>query len=257
MVRRHPPGRVAPRARSTWTRGGPSITIAASRRWCRALLKREAKSFFFATRVLPRAKREAVEAVYGLFRTVDDVADEPGRSDEERRRELAAIARTVARLRDSAYRAGDAWFPAVRDAFARFPIETKDALRLIAACRADVDGVVCETPDALEAYCAAVAGTVGRCAMAILGANDADSLDRAERLGIALQLTNILRDVERDRKIGRNYLSGALSTDVLARARAYYKEAGVLARRLPDLGSRLAILVAARLYERNLDRLRI
>ncbi len=196
--------------------------------------------------------------MYGLFRTVDDVADEPGRSDEERRRELGAIARTVEHIRDSQCRGGDAWFPAVRDAFARFPIDTKDALRLIAACRADVDGVLCETPDALEVYCAAVAGTVGRCAMAILGAGDADSLDRAERLGIALQLTNILRDVGRDREIGRSYLSSALpATDVVSRARTYYKEAGVLARRLPDLGSRLAILVAAKLYERNLDRLRI
>ncbi|HUY41100.1 MAG TPA: squalene/phytoene synthase family protein [Candidatus Dormibacteraeota bacterium] len=221
-------------------------------------MKREAKSFFLATRLLPRAKRQAVEAVYGLFRTVDDVADEGNATGDERRRKLDAIALTVERIRDPGHEADDAWFPAVRDAFASFPIQSKDALRLIAACRAEVDGVVCDTPEALEAYCAAVAGTVGRCAMAILGAGDADALDRAERLGIALQLTNILRDLGKDREIGRNYLPGVLSSDdVIARARTYYKEAGILARRLPDLGSRLAVIAAAKLYERKLTRLRI
>ena len=231
--------------------------LTVSRRWCRALLRREAKKFYYATRLLPRRKREAVEAIYGVFRTADDIADEPGPSIEARLAGLAAMSATVARIRDPGARSDAPWFPAARDAFARFPIATRDALRLLAACRDDASGVVPQTMEELETYCAAVAGTVGRCSMAILGANDDDSLRRAERLGIALQLTNVLRDVDRDRAIGRSYLPPDVPIDdIVARARAYYKEGDALARRLPDLGSRLAVSLAARLYERNLGRIR-
>lgn len=230
-----------------------------SGRWCRALLRREAKSFYFATRFLPRAKREAVEAIYAVFRTADDLADEPGYSSEERREGLRSIAFAIEHIRDEAYCSDAPWFAAVRRAFAAFPIAVADALRLLDACRADVDGISCETLHDLEAYCAAVAGTVGRCALPILGACDADSLQRSERLGIALQLTNILRDVERDRASGRNYLPRAFAmlrdrgaSVVTAKAREYYREAPVIARRLPNDGSRLAILLAADLYEATL-----
>jgi len=231
-----------------------------SQRWCCALLRKEAKSFYLATRFLPRAKREAVEAIYAVFRMADNLADEPGYSDEERRAGLREIAFALEHVRDEVYRSDAPWFAAVRRAFAAFPIAVADALRLIDACRADLDGVVCETLQDLEAYCAAVAGTVGRCALPILGACDADSLERAERLGIALQLTNVLRDVDRDRASGRSYLPRAFATlsdrgasMIAARAREYYREAAVIARRLPNDGSRLAILLAADLYEATLD----
>lgn len=229
--------------------------LAQSRRWCKALLAREAKGFFRATRLLRREQREAVEAIYGLFRTADDVADEPGPPPQERLRRLDEIAETVRTIRSPSTRSAAPWFPAVRDAFARYPIPTEDALRLIGACRADVHGAAIETLADLEAYCADVAGTVGRCAVAILGAHDEESLARAERLGIALQLTNVLRDVERDRAIGRKYLPRDTSAEEIARrALSYYEEAGALARRLPDLRSRLAVLLAAKLYARNLKR---
>lgn len=221
----------------------------------------QAKSFFLATRFLPQVKREAVEAIYGVFRTADDFADLPGLEPYERYARLAAIERDLARIRDPQHESDAPWFSAVRRAFANFPIDVTDALRLIRACRRDVDGFACETMQDLEEYCAAVAGTVGRCAMPILGAADADSLDRAERLGIALQLTNILRDVEADRGLGRSYLPGAradkrpedIRRRVVERARAYYREAAVLARRLPNDGSRFALLTAADLYEGVLD----
>lgn len=233
-----------------------SDPLSESRRWCRALLRREAKGFFRATRLLRRSEREAVEAIYGLFRTADDIADEPGPSREERVCMLDELAQTVRDIRAPSCESAAPWLLAVRDAFARYPIAIDDALRLIDACRSDAQGATIETYAELERYCACVAGTVGRCAMAILGASDVDSLERAERLGIALQLTNILRDVVRDRAIGRSYLPRDASADeIVRRARAYYEEAGVLARRLPDLRSRLAVLLAARLYARNLDRL--
>ncbi len=223
-------------------------------------MRREAKSFFLATRFLPKRKREAVEAVYGVFRTADDLADEPGPTREQREEGLSEISSALAHVRDDAYRSDAPWFPAVRRAFARYPIAVADALRLIEACRADVNGIVCESLDDLEAYSSSVAGTVGRCSMAILGASDADSLERAERLGVALQLTNVIRDVDKDRSIGRSYLPRALAvqpdhgrTTIAARAREYYTEARVLARRLPNDGSRLAILMAADFYEGMID----
>lgn len=231
-----------------------------SQRWCRALLRKEAKSFYLATRFLPRTKREAVEAIYAVFRRADDLADEPGYSNEERRAGLREIAFALEHVRDEAYRSDAPWFAALRRAFGAFPIAVADALRLIDACRADVDSVVCETLQDLEAYCAAVAGTVGRCALPILGASDADSLERGERLGVALQLTNILRDVDRDRASGRSYLPRSFAAlpdrgraTIAARARECYREAPVIARRLPNDGSRLAILLAADLYEATLD----
>lgn len=234
--------------------------MAESRRWCRELLRVEARGFSLATRFLPRAKREAVEAIYAVFRVADDAADEGSLSDEERYDRLASIAHCIERIRDPALQSDAPWFPALREAFARFPIPVEDALRLIDACRSDVTGVRCETIADLLAYCASVAGTVGRCSLAILGASEEDALDRAERLGIALQLTNILRDAAKDGARGRDYFPREFAemkdrgaARIAALARAYYHEAGVLATRLPNDGSRLAVLLSARLYERVLD----
>ena len=98
----------------------------------------------------------------------------------------------------------------------------------------------------------------------VLGAGDLDSCERAERLGIAMQLTNVLRDVEEDARLGRSYLPLAeragvplpeIMREIAERARTLYREAPILATRLPNDGSRTALLTAAVLYERILDRL--
>lgn len=237
------------------------MTLEESRAWCAEVMRAHAKSFYFSTRILPRAKRYAVEALYGLFRTADDLADEPGIEREERLSGLSAILELV----DAAHegRNGDApWFPAVSDAFARFPIERADVVRLIEACRDDVSPRDIATMRDLYEYSACVAGTVGRASMAILGAADADSLERGERLGVAMQYTNVLRDVEEDRLLGRNYLplrefAGASVPDVMReiarRARIYYKEAQILAGRVPNDGSRAALLMTSDIYQAILD----
>lgn len=235
-------------------------TLDASQRWCRALLRREAKTFYRATRFLPRPKRDAIEALYAVFRTADDVADEGTLPDPERHALLEQISFAIERVRDSSVSNDAPWCAALRRAFASFPIATSDAVRLIGTARQDVDGIRCETLDDLIAYCAAIAGTVGRCSMPILGATDADSLDRAERLGVALQLTNVLRDMHADAAKGRTYLpmEYASSPDrgaaILASvARRYYKEAQILAHQLPNDGSRFALLLMASLYEAVLE----
>jgi phytoene/squalene synthetase len=234
--------------------------VRASQRWCRALLRDESKSSYLATRVLPRRKREAVEAIYGVFRAADNIADEPGPSRAARLRGLHDIAELLERIREAGCASDAPWFPAVRRAFEGFPIVVADARRVIDACLADVDGVTCETLDDLEAYASAVAGSVGRCTMAILGAHDADSLDLADRLGVAMQLTNILRDRDEDGALGRDYLPARWReladkgvSLVAARARERYAQAAVLVARLPNDGSRLAVAIAADLYEAMLD----
>lgn len=233
------------------------LELDASRRWCRAVMREHAKSFFFSTRVLPRRKREAVEALYALCRTADDAADVPGPSPAERRAILESIARDVAALREAGHHSSAPWYPAAADAFARFPIALADVQRLVAGCASDLDGRAIATMADLEAYASEVAGTVGRASMPILGANDPDSLQRGERLGIAMQLTNILRDVDEDGELGRNYLplaefpelsTGEVAQRIAQRARTLYREAEVLARRVPNDGSRAALIVTCSTY---------
>ena len=223
-----------------------------------------AKSFYFSTRVLPRAKREAVEALYGLFRSADDLADEPGFTREERERGLEHILRELDTVRDAAGSGGAPWYPAVRRAFERFAIDVADARRLVEGCRSDLDPAPIRTLDDLYRYSAAVAGTVGRCSMPILGASDRDSLDRGERLGIAMQYTNVLRDVEEDRAMGRTYLPSEMLAHAAERevmreiariAREYYREGRVLAARVPNDGSRAALLMTSAIYGGIVDRL--
>ena len=238
--------------------------IEQSQKWCAGIMRTHAKSFYFSTRILPRAKREAVEALYGLFRTADDLADEPGLPIAQRRAEFAAIKQTLSGMHDENVDSDAPWFPAVRRAFSRFPIDVRDALRLIEGCESDlVPSNIASMAD-VERYSAAVAGTVGRTSMPILGAPDADSLDRGERLGIAMQLTNILRDVEEDARLGRDYLPRAafpgMQTEDLMRilalrARELYSEASVLASRVPNDGSRVALLMTADIYGGILDHL--
>ncbi|MDQ2909099.1 MAG: phytoene/squalene synthase family protein [Candidatus Eremiobacteraeota bacterium] len=223
-----------------------------------------AKSFYFSTRVLPKAKREAVEALYGFCRFTDDLADAPGPSMHERYALFARVKRDLAALRSARFEASFPWYPALRRAFERFPIALDDALRLVEGCESDLAPVAIDSLERLEEYSSAVAGTVGRCSLPILGIADADSLRRGERLGIAMQLTNVLRDVEEDRAMGRIYLPmgefpqtsvGEVMQAVALRARTYYREARVLAARVPNDGSRVALLLTGAVYEGLLDRL--
>ncbi len=216
-----------------------------------------AKSFYFSTRVLPRAKREAVEALYGLFRSADDLADEPGPTLEERRAGFARIRANLAAIVRGEDASDAPWGAAVARALARFPIAIDDILALVAGCESDLDPHPIATYAELERYARAVAGTVGRCSMAILGASDDDSLARGERLGIAMQYTNVLRDVAEDERNGRIYLPQRKVERIGRRevmralaelARSDYREAGVLAARVPNDGSRWALLATADIY---------
>jgi phytoene synthase len=161
-------------------------------------------SFYAAMRLLPPAERAAMFAIYGFCRMVDDVADEPGPTEAERREELDRWRADVAALY-----AGQ---PTPRIAFlaehvARFGLKQADFLAIIDGMQMDVgEPVVAPAYDVLDLYCDRVASAVGRLSVRIFGMPDAPGATLAHHLGRALQLTNILRDLDEDASMGRLYL---------------------------------------------------
>ncbi len=161
-------------------------------------------SFYAGMRVLPKAEREAMFAVYAFCRAVDDIADDVDRDRGDRARALAA-------WRDD-LRAFYAGGPAGRadliaDAARDFHLAEADFVAVIDGMAMDTAGDI-RAPDAatLDLYCDRVASAVGRLSVRIFGMIDPAATDLAYHLGRALQLTNILRDIDEDAAIGRLYL---------------------------------------------------
>jgi phytoene/squalene synthetase len=227
-------------------------------------MRREAKNFYVASRFLAPPKRRALEALYGVFRTADDLADEPGFTERERREGLASVARDLQNVRNPSYDSAALWFAAVREAFARYPIPIDDALGVVAACTRELDGVHPASLQDLENHAAMLTGGLARCGIAILGSDDPHSLQLGQRLGTAMQLTNILRDQQRDRLQGRDYFEFAghgapkllaVKREVAARAREHYLVGEQLVKRLPKDGSDVTVMLAIDLHRALLERL--
>lgn len=153
--------------------------------------------------VLPRRARRDMNVFYSFCRTVDDLADEPGLLSGER---LAALAMwkdclTAPRDREPALAAP------VRELIERRGLSAEDFIEIIYGCEMDVRGTVYETWDELRLYCHRVASVVGLVSAAIFGAQEPQAKTYAAELGLALQLTNIIRDVGHDYALdGRIYL---------------------------------------------------
>jgi phytoene synthase len=240
------------------------MSRARSATYCRGVMRHHARSFYFATRLLPVEKREAIEALYAFFRCVDDAADEGNAGIETRRTRMQAFRRAVESLHGGPDACDEPWFDALARAYMRFAIDRRPLLELIDGCESDLGTVDIASMNDLETYARAVAGTVGRSVVPILGATGADALALGERLGVAMQLTNVLRDVDDDERHGRNYLPlrefpGAGGTDamraVAAHARRQYRAGRALVGRVPNDGSRAALLMAAAFYEGILARI--
>jgi phytoene synthase len=161
-------------------------------------------SFYAAMRLLPPAERAAMFAVYGFCRMVDDIADEPGPTLDERIRLLNAWRADLAALY-----AGN---PPERTQFLVEPVrlfhlEQDDFLAVIDGMEMDC-GAPIQAPDyaTLDLYCDRVAGAVGRLSVNIFGMPRPAGLTLAHHLGRALQFTNILRDIDEDAEMDRLYL---------------------------------------------------
>ena len=177
----------------------------------RAVTVASGTSFYWAMRFLPRARREAMFAIYAFCREVDDIADGEESPDDKRRR----LDRWREEI-DSLY-SGNPAFPTARalvEPVRRFGMRREDFLAVIDGMEMDLDdGLTAPGFEELELYCHRVAGAVGLLSIRAFGASGAHAEAFALALGTALQLTNILRDLMEDAERGRLYLPRELLTE--------------------------------------------
>lgn len=177
-------------------------TLDDAYRTCAQITRTEAKNFYYGIRLLPAPKRSALCAVYALARRIDDIGD----GDLPPSHKVAELAK-VRKSLDDIDRAADPVLVAVADAAHRFPVPIGAFEELIDGVQMDLDGAEYADFAALVVYCRRVAGSIGRLCLAIFGnAVDPRTSTYADQLGIALQQTNILRDVREDLLNGRIYL---------------------------------------------------
>ncbi|MFA1551465.1 presqualene diphosphate synthase HpnD [Actinomadura chokoriensis] len=173
---------------------------------CENVVRSQARNFSYGIRLLPAPKRRALSAVYAFARRVDDIGDDHGAPPATRLSRLGAERERLAGAGAGAH-PSDPVLVALSDAARRYPIPLEAFGELIDGCEADVRGQTYDTFDDLLWYCRCVAGAIGRLSLGVFGTSDPETaLPRADALGVALQLTNILRDVREDGLSGRVYL---------------------------------------------------
>ena len=249
--------------------------LARSYAFCDDLSRREAKNFYWSFRLLPADRRLSMSALYAFMRHTDDLADEPG--------EPAAKAASLRDWRSDLDAAlggrPDAWpgLPALADTIARRSVPERHLHEVIDGVEMDLTPRLYATFDDLYGYCYRVASAVGLCCLAIWGyASDGGRAESmAEACGVALQLTNILRDVGEDARNGRIYLpqdelarfgvspdeltaaepserARALFESQAKRAYSYYEKAAPLSRLVAPVG-RPVLGAIAGIYRALLD----
>jgi phytoene synthase len=189
------------------TSAPPRALLLASYERCRALHRYHGRSYYLATRLLPRWKRRHVHALYGFTRTTDEIVDRlTGEPPEQRARRLWAWGDAFA-----AALAGeptdDTVLPAVVDTVHRFRLAPDDFEAFLGSMAMDLTTTRYETYEDLLGYMAGSAAAIGSMMLPILGAPDLDrAREPARQLGLAFQLTNFIRDVGEDLDRGRVYL---------------------------------------------------
>ena len=263
-----------------------SVSVAESYDECRRIARNAASSFYPAFFLLPEAKRRGLCALYAFFRLLDDVSDDAAQTEQhlDRTPDAAIKSRnaSIARWRslvDDAYAgntSGHPILPAFADTASRFGIPSRYFHDLISGSEMDLTELSYPTFDRLREYCYRVAGTVGLTCIHVFGFKDPNAPDLAETLGIAFQLTNILRDIPEDFRMGRVYipqedlqrfgvthadLAGPLTPAIAQlmkfeadRAWQYYEKGAALISLL-DRDSRGALWALARNYSSLLARI--
>jgi squalene synthase HpnC len=199
----------------------PEINLQNSYAACHQIARAARSNFYYAFYLLPKPKRDGLAALYAFMRLVDDVADE-GDSISEKQRGLArwraAFDEAVtghSRLFDGTVAKplpGEPLFgeaevlPALVDTMRRFRMPARYLHDLISGAEMDLTIRTYPTFDRLKEYCYRVAGTVGLTCTHVFGFSDPRALDLAEKLGLAFQLTNIIRDMREDAALGRIYI---------------------------------------------------
>jgi phytoene synthase len=246
---------------------------------CERITSEQARNFSYGIRLLPPPKRRAMCALYAMARRIDDIGDGEGEA-HDKLGALAEVRKSLADLRTDPKSAGpDPVLVALADTAVRFPLPMSALDELIEGCEMDVNGTRYDTFDDLVGYCRRVAGTVGRLSLAVYGiestADPAGAESLADSLGVALQITNILRDIVEDLEtMGRVYLPAedrerfgvppdlhgaeedltALIRFEAQRARGWYAE-GLQLLPMLDWRSRACTAAMAGIYRRILDRI--
>lgn len=250
--------------------------IQAAYAECERITKTEARNFYYGIRLLTTGRRAALCAVYALARRVDDIGD--GDLPIERKADqLDEVRKSLSELDTTT----DPVLRAVADAAEHYPIPLGAFDELLDGVWMDIEGRRYQTFDELATYCRCVAGSIGRLCLGVFGSEPHPDASRyADALGIALQQTNILRDIREDLLNGRLYLpqqdldafgvelqldergrlddtGGALSALVrhsAARAREWYAD-GLRLAPLLDWRSKASCLAMAGIYRHLLDRI--
>jgi 15-cis-phytoene synthase len=178
--------------------------LAASYDHCRDLARRAARNFYYGFKLLPAPKRDALCALYAFMRHADDISDSDNEVKDKSDR-LKAWREVLDRALAGQH-GGKGILPAFHDTVQKFGIPAGYFHDLMSGAEMDLTVKRYPTFDLLERYCYCVAGTVGLCCVHVFGFQDPKALELAPKLGIAFQLTNILRDVPEDYSMGRIYL---------------------------------------------------
>lgn len=250
---------------------------------CRSITRKHAKTFYMATRFLPYQKQRGIFAIYGLCRTLDDIVDENEDNPYQQRKSRAEIIDTLENFRVqlvSAYRGAEqqnSVLIAFADVLNRYNISLEHPLTLLDGVKMDLVKNRYENFDELYEYSYKVASVVGLMTTEIFGYSNPKAINYAVDLGIAMQLTNILRDVGEDLERNRIYIPredldrfGIREEDLfrkevsenfiklmkfqIQRAREYYSEAdkGIC---MLEKDSRLPVLLARENYSRILNKI--
>jgi 15-cis-phytoene synthase len=183
----------------------PNATeLAASYEHCRNLAWAAARNFYYGFALLPSAKRDALCALYAFMRRADDISDSEGEV-KEKGKGLRAWRNALDQALQGNYN-NNQLLIAFHDTIERYNIPPQYFHDLMSGTEMDLDIRTYETFEDLSRYCYCVAGTVGLCCVHVFGFSDRKALELAPKLGIAFQLTNILRDIAEDYSMGRIYL---------------------------------------------------
>jgi 15-cis-phytoene synthase len=197
------------------------VDLTEAYRECERITWTQARNFAYGIRLLPPAKRRGLAVIYAFARRIDDIGDGtlPGQEKdmpaeekiaalEEARRAVLALGQPGQQSQPSPPGTDDPVLLALADTARNFPVPMAAFGELIDGCVADVRGTRYETFEDLHHYCRCVAGSIGRLSLGIFGtkADPDKASELADSLGVALQLTNILRDIREDHQNGRVYL---------------------------------------------------
>jgi phytoene synthase len=252
------------------------MSIERAYEHCRRVTREAASNFYFGMRLLPPGKRRALWAVYAYSRRCDDAVDD--HEGEQARAKLAEARRVAERAFGERYAEDhDPVALALGDAIRRYRMPREPFLALLAGMEMDLQARPYASFEELRLYCERVAGAVGVLCLSVFGYSDPAAPALAVDMGVALQLTNILRDLKEDSRRGRVYLpldelaeagygvadlARGLRTPAfhhlmarqVARARAYFQRAAALFD-LVDADARPCLMALCGVYREILDRI--